>query len=98
VEKNDALGRIVADRVENLQALDPSAILSLPRQTTEAVPPHFKVAQYHHVSDSGDHLVVVQVIRERWFGMFATVLADGFVMSSTGTKRPLTEEETWDYT
>lgn len=96
---NDQLRQFVVDRMEKLQQLDMSAVHSLPKWTSEELPPDKKteVIQYHDVLESGEHMVVVQVLRNRWFGLSTATEVDGFVMSTDGTKRPLKEEETWPY-
>jgi len=97
---DSALRETVRSRVEALQRLDSDAVGGLPAQQREDIPSLGKVAvvQYHDVTDGGDHRVVVQAARPRWFGIFTAIEVDGFVLEKDGTKRPLSEPEKWPYT
>src|SRR6185312_5419504 len=70
-DMNRALRGVVADRVKALQQLDFGAIKALPGQSKESVPSLGKIAiiRYHEVAKTGEHLVVVQALRQRWFGL-----------------------------
>ncbi|MEO6080913.1 MAG: hypothetical protein ABIQ86_14260 [Steroidobacteraceae bacterium] len=96
---DSALRETVRSRVETLQRLDLDAVENLPPQQREDDPSLGKIAviQYHDVTDVGDHRVVVQGARQRWFGIFTAIEVDGFVLEKGGIKRPLTEPEKWPY-
>jgi hypothetical protein len=95
-----ALLEAVRSRAAALQQLDVTAIEGLPTQRREELPALGKVAviEYHDVTDEGDHRVVVQAARQRWFGMFTATAVDGFVLRKDGGRRSLTEPEKWPYT
>lgn len=97
---DSALFEAVRSRVVALQQLDVATIEGLPAQRREDIPALGKVAviEYHDVTDEGDHRVVVQAARQRWFGMFTATAVDGFVLRKEGGRRPLTEPEKWPYT
>jgi hypothetical protein len=90
---------MVIERVARLQKLDIETLCSLPEHSQEIVSPEEKVtvSQYHEVSEAGEHKLVVQALRPKWFGMFTAIQVEGFVVSKDGTKRPLTEKEKWPY-
>jgi len=90
---------IVADRIANLQKLDVAALRALPTHSKEVLSSEENVAlsQYHDVSDAGEHKIVVQVTRPRWLGLSTAIEVDGFVTTTDGTKRPLTDREKWAY-
>lgn len=94
------LSDIAAERVSQLLKLGAAALRALPEATEEAGPPNteIKLWRYHTVSPFGEHVIVLQVFRERLLGMAAAVVVDGFVVDSAGAIRPLTEEEKWPYT
>ena len=91
---------IVRSRVAALQRLDMAALEGLPAQRREELPALGKVAvvEYHNVNDEGDHRIIVQAARQRWFGMFTATAVDGFVLRKDGERRPLTDPEKWPYT
>lgn len=91
---------IVTGRVAKLQELDAVALRSLPAHSKETVPSNRKivVSQYHEVTETGEHRIVVQVIQDRWLGLSTAIEVDGFVLEADGTRRPLTETEKWPYT
>lgn len=91
---------VVADRLKKLQQLDLTAVKSLPAQTKEILSSlgNVTLAQYHDVTTRGEHRVVVQAVRPRWFGLFTAIEVDGFVVVPDGTRRPLAEQERWPFT
>jgi hypothetical protein len=95
-----AMRGLVADRVKALQQLDFDAIKALPAQKKETAPSlgTVEVIQYHEVGKTGEHLVVVQALRQRWLGLSTAIEVDGFVMAPDGTRRPLAEQERWPFT
>ena len=97
---NRALRGVVADRVKALQQLDFGAIKALPGQSKESVPSLGKIAiiRYHEVAKTGEHLVVVQALRQRWFGLSTAIEVDGFVVGPDGARRPMAEQEKWPFT
>jgi hypothetical protein len=99
-EMDMAMRGVVADRVKALQQLDLSALKALPAQMKEAVPSLGKVQiiQYHEVTNTGEHMLVVQALRQRWLGLFTAIEVDGFVIVPDGTKRALLEQEKWAFT
>jgi hypothetical protein len=94
-----ALREVVTDRVRALEQLGLAAIKTLPAQKKEAVPSLGKVEiiQYHDVGKTGEHIVVVQGLRQRWLGLSTAIEVDGFVVAPDDTRRPLAEEEKWPF-
>lgn len=95
---NQKLRALVADRVARLRALEVSAVQSLPHVVSEDVAPgKTKIHQYHDALNTGEHMVVVQAMEDRWFGLFTAIEVDGFVVTTDGLKRSLRDEETRDF-
>lgn len=94
-----AMRELVADRIEALQRLDLASIKSLPARTREVLSTRSKIAviRHHDVTETGDHRVVVQAVRQRWLGLFTAIEVDGFVAAPDGTRRPLAEKEKWPF-
>lgn len=90
---------IIAERIDKLQKLDIATLQSLPPHSQETLLSEVKIAisQYHEISDAGEHKVIVQAIRPKWLGLSTAIEVDGFVCSSDGTRRPLSEKEKWAY-
>jgi hypothetical protein len=93
------MGAMVIERVDRLQKLDMETLYSLPEHSQETVSSGAKVtvSQYHEISEAGEHKLVVQALRPKWFGMFTAIKVEGFVVAKDGAKRPLTEQEKWAY-
>ena len=72
MDMDSTLREVVRNRVEALRRLNWNSIECLPAQCREDIPSLGKVAvlQYHEITDAGDHRVVVQAARQRWFGIF----------------------------
>jgi hypothetical protein len=91
---------VVAARIEPLRQLGPADIDALPRTAKEVVAsPRGRIAvhTYHDVLPGNGHLIVVQALRDHWFGITTAIQIDGFVLDSQGVRRPLSEEETWPF-
>lgn len=95
-----AMREMVAERLRSLQQLDLGAIKALPAQTKETAPSLGKVeiVQYHDTGKAGEHMVIVQALRQRWLGLSTAIEVDGFVVAPDGTRRPLSEQEKWAFT
>lgn len=93
------LDELVALRVAELRRLNVSEIEGLPPHRTESlegdVPTTISV--YHDVSEGDEHLIVVQATRDRWGGLSTLIAVNGFVVTTTGEPRSLTEKEKWNY-
>jgi hypothetical protein len=89
----------VFERVKKLQQLDVEAVKMLPPQSQGRLPSlsGITVTEYHEVTEAGEHRVVVQAIRPRWFGISTSIEVDGFVIGGDGTKRPLADREKWPF-
>ena len=88
-------------RLAELRALTFEQLKSLPEAETRALDILGKRVQLTvwRTSESPDQtLVVVQVVRERWFGITSSVHAFGFIARSNGEKHDASEEALWDYT
>jgi len=90
---------MVAAHLKSLQDLDVAAILCLPAKAT--VSPSglgdVTLTQYHDVTEAGEHMVVVQALRDRWHGLSTAIVVDGFVIASNGMRRRLAEHEKWPF-
>jgi len=91
------LGALFASRMSELQNCDLDAVRRMPDFKTDRYG-KVSVTVYHDVLESGEHMVVVQLVQEFWFGIHKAVTVDGFVVAADGTKRRLTERETWPFT
>lgn len=52
---------------------------------------------HHGLTPAGQHIVVVQAVRDSWLGMAYAVQLDGFAIEADGTRRELAENEKWEY-
>lgn len=91
------LQELARERRATLSTLSDEAIMSLPPMLSETISAqqNVQVTQYHDVLAAGEHLVVVQASRERWFGLFTSIAVDGFALVPDGSRRELTEQEKW---
>jgi hypothetical protein len=87
---------VVVERVNVLQLLSFEAIKALPAQRKERLGT-IQITQYHDVLGTGEHVVVVQALQQRWLGIFTAIELDGFVTATDGSKRPPTEQERWPF-
>lgn len=94
------LATIAGEWAAGLRSLGVGAIQNLPDYEEERLPADdtVRIGRYHERLQSGEHLVVVQVARERLDGMFASIAVEGFAISGDGASRPMTEPEKWPYT
>ena len=96
--EDDDLRRTVAERVNKLRSLDHAGVQSLPSLVREVLlEGKIRIAQYHDVLSSGEHMVVVQALRDRLLGLSTAIEIDGFVVSNDGSRRALSDEETWPF-
>jgi hypothetical protein len=96
-----AMEALVHRELEELRALSLEQICALPASKAEQVQIDGKdvtVGIWHDVLPAGAHRVVVQAIKERWGGITAKVIAQGFELSSDTSLRTLTPEELYDFT
>lgn len=97
---DSVLVEAVRGRVAALRQLDTAAIELLPAQRREDLPALGKMAvvEYHDINDDGEHRIIVQAARSRWFGIFHAIAVGGFVLRKDGERRPISEPEKWPYT
>jgi|ERR1051325_1086270 hypothetical protein len=90
---------IVRARITKLQALDDASLRTLPSlvEEIEESNPVITIFQYHDQSPNGEHTFVIQASRKRWLGMFTATEVDGFVITTDGSRRGLTESEKWPF-
>ena len=91
----------VKRRVEELQRRSFADLEALPEfdtQTVQVANAIVTMTVYRTRRPDGHLLVVVQACRERLFGIYHNVFAEGFVASANGTRSEATEELLWDYT
>jgi hypothetical protein len=96
---NPDMREAVAERVAKLRQLDMAAIKLLPPVSQERPSSlgNVTIATHHDVTETGEHQVVVQAVKPRWFGISTAIEVDGFVIVGDGTKRPLAEPEKWPF-
>ena len=89
---------LVTSRADELRRLPDAAVATLPVAAPETLPDGKTVVTvYCHSLPDGGYRVVVQGGRPLLFGMYTAIEVDGFVLLPNGTRRALTEEETWDF-
>jgi hypothetical protein len=88
-------------RPSELWALSFEELSSLPESETRQIDilgERVQLTVYRASELPDQTLVVVQAVRERWFGIMHSVHAVGFIVSPSGQKRDAPEEKLWDYT
>lgn len=90
---------IVSRRVSELRTMDVESIRRLPPHSTEQPSEDERVIcnLFHEVAPGGEHVVVVQAVRDKWFGVSTAIVVDGFAIAGDGTTRDLTEQDSWKY-
>ena len=98
----EELRSLVAARLKSLAGLSDAELRKLPATVIEKAgdPPskvaQYTVAQYHDLLKNGEQMFVVQAGREGILGLTA-IEVDGFVLGPDGSRRPLSEKETWNF-
>lgn len=94
--KSDLAAR-ASQQLAAAQALTESEVAALPAVTACPAASGETLTLYHDNLAEGRHMVVVQAMRNRWFGLFTSTVVDGFVLERDGTRRALHEREKWDF-
>ena len=101
MDRIDHMQMVVDTQLAKLKALSPEEVQVLPEanvQTIETPGGRMTVSVYHRILEDFTHMVVLQVSKDVAFGLWQAVQVDGFVIDTTGTKRSLRDEETWEFT
>lgn len=92
---------LVEQRLAGLRSKPVADLLTLPKLTEETVKVEGKevrLCTFHETAETGNHRFIVQGVRERWGGIMAKVIAQGFEITSDETLRTLSQEELYDFT
>ncbi len=92
---------LVDDRLGELRDRSAAELRLLPPSSTDVVHldgKDIKLTVYHDNLENDFHRIVVQGVRERWGGITAKVVAQGFVITTDGVKRTLEAAELYDFT
>lgn len=95
----DQINAAIDDEVNHLKALNTKALTFLPAYSERDANLDGKVVHvttWHEVLPSGEHQILLMVVREIWGGMFSYDWRGGFALSSNGGMRALTDEELGD--
>ena len=92
---------LIEQRLSGLRSKSVADLLTLPECKEDGVKvdgKDVKLFTIHQILEDGKHRVVLQAIRERWGGMTAKVVAQGFEIGSDKQLRTFTPEELYDFT
>lgn len=87
-------------RLARLREMSIAQILALPESDTtrsDVLGEPVSISVYRTRRTSGETLVVVQALHDRWFGITSEIEAAGFIVSDGGEKLEAPEEMLWDY-
>lgn len=99
-EEAEAVETLAIETIERLRGLPRQDLINLPKvdeRVINEVGRKSKVTTYHEELGDGLHLIAVQVIRERWFGLSATVCARGFVLTASDERVDADESLLWQF-
>jgi hypothetical protein len=97
------IGDRATQRKTELSKLDPKTLRDMPEYTSEQIEiddQQFNLSIYHHKTNGGEDLIVVQGYREtgRFLGMIAgNIHAHGFVLHSDGSTTEAEDRLLWDF-
>lgn len=92
---------IVERRVAGLRSKPVADLLMLPKlaeETVEIEGKEVRLCIFHEMAKTGNHLFVVQGIRQRWGGVTAKIVVQGFEIANDESMRTLSQEELYDFT
>ena len=95
----EVMGSIVNEELAQLAIKPFEELIELtPHGTSDVVRNGLKlsVTVYHDIIASGEHRIVVQVIKQGWLGSYR-VHVNGFVLKSPGERRDLTDDERYEF-
>lgn len=96
---NDVMGLIVKEELTQLAIKSFEELIKLtPHTTTQAARDGHGLDDtiYHDITASGEHRIVVQVIKQGWLGSYR-VHVNGFVLKSPAERRELTDDERYEF-
>ena len=92
---------IAVSELARLQAMPAEDLRLLPPLTTQEVQladARIKVDCFHRVLPGGAHMIVIVAWRPGAHGIWHEPHVEGFVFDGAGVRRPLTQEESWEFT
>lgn len=92
---------LVEQRLAGLRSTSVADLLTLPKLAEEAAEVEGKkirLCTYHETAETGNHRFIVQGVQERWGGIMAKVVAQGFEIANDQSLRTLSQEELYDFT
>jgi hypothetical protein len=98
-DATDVMGLIVKEELAQLAIKSFDELIKLaPHPTTHVARDGHKlgVTIYHDIIASGEHRIVVQVIKQGWLGSYR-VHVNGFVLKSPNERRELTDDERYQF-
>jgi len=88
----------VESEYERLRSLGPIGIRELPESSEIRLAKDATIVVWHDVLSTGEHRVVVQGMRKRFFGLMHRVFVRGFSLAADERIRQLTDSELEDFT
>ena len=98
-DATDVMGSLLKEELDQLAIKSFDELIKLaPHTTTDVVwDGHMlSVTIYHDIIASGEHRIVVQVIKQGWLGSYR-VHVNGFVLKSPNERRELTDDERYQF-
>ena len=92
---------LVEQHLVELRSKPITDLLVLPKLTEETAKVQereVRLSTYHETVETGSHRFIVQGTQERWGGITAKVVAQGFEIASDRSLRTLSQEELYEFT
>ena len=92
---------LVEQHLSGLRSKPIADLLLLPKlaeKTVKVQGKEVRLCTLHETVETGNHRFVVQGAQERWGGITAKVVAQGFEIASDQSLRTLSQEELYDFT
>ena len=91
---------LAVSELARLEAMPNDDLLHLPPMSTQEakVGEHrVKLDCYHRTTARGEHMIAIVAWRPNARGIWDEPHVEGFVIEHGGARRPLTQEETWEF-
>ena len=92
---------LVEQHLAELRSKPITDLLVLPKlaeKTVQVQGKEVRLCTYHETAESGSHRFIVQGTQERWGGITAKVVVQGFEIASDESLRTLSQEELYEFT
>jgi hypothetical protein len=92
---------LVEQHLAGLRRKPIADLVLLPKLAEEIVEVHEKkvrLCTFHETVEAKRHRFIVQGVQERWGGITAKIVAQGFEIASDQSLRALSQEELYDFT